>query len=31
LGDVINHYDQHMHLGLTEKEMKDLVEFLKSL
>jgi hypothetical protein len=31
LDDVINHYDQHMHLGLTEKEMKDLVEFLKSL
>ena len=31
LDDVINHYDQHMHLGLTEREMKDLVEFLKSL
>jgi len=31
LDDVISHYDQHMHLGLTEREMKDLVEFLKSL
>jgi len=31
LDDVINHYDQHMHLGLTEAEIKDLVEFLKSL
>jgi hypothetical protein len=31
LDEVINHYDQHMHLGLTEGERKDLVEFLKSL
>ena len=31
LDDVINHYDQHMHLGLTDGEIKDLVEFLKSL
>ena len=31
LDDVINHYDQHMHLGLTERERNDLVEFLKSL
>jgi hypothetical protein len=31
LDEVINHYDQHMSLGLTEKEKKDLVEFIKSL
>jgi hypothetical protein len=31
LDDVINHYDQHMNLGLTPGEKKDLVEFLKSL
>ena len=31
LDDVINHYDQHMNLGLTKGEKKDLVEFLKSL
>ena len=31
LDDVINHYDQHMNLGLTKAEKKDLVEFLKSL
>ena len=31
LDDVINHYDQHMNLGLTKGEKKDLVEFLRSL
>ena len=31
LDDVISHYDQHMNLGLTKAEKKDLVEFLKSL
>jgi hypothetical protein len=31
LDDVINHYDQHMKLGLTQGEKKDLVEFIKSL
>ncbi len=31
LDDVINHYDQHMNLGLTKEEKKDLVEFVKSL
>ena len=31
LDDVINHYDQHMNLGLTKGEKKDLVEFIKSL
>src|SRR5215813_3462595 len=31
LDEVINHYDQHMNLSLTEGEKKDLVEFLKSL
>ena len=31
LDDVINHYDQHMNLGLTKGEKKDLVEFVKSL
>src|SRR5215813_11476782 len=31
LNEVINHYDQHMNLSLTEGEKKDLVEFLKSL
>jgi hypothetical protein len=31
LDDVINHYDQHLNLGLTKADRKDLVEFLKSL
>jgi hypothetical protein len=31
LEDVINHYDQHMNLGLTKGEKKDLAEFVKSL
>ena len=31
LDDVINHYDQHLNLGLSPREKKDLVEFVKSL
>jgi hypothetical protein len=29
--DVVNHYDAHMNLALTEANKKDLVEFLKGL
>jgi hypothetical protein len=29
--DVINHYNDHFALGLTEQEKADLAEFLKSL
>lgn len=31
LDEVVEHYDQHLKLGLDEQEKKDLVEFLKSL
>jgi len=31
LDEVIQHYDQHFNLQLTDQESKDLVEFLKSL
>jgi len=31
LGDVINHYDTFLKLGLTDQEKKQLVEYLKSL
>jgi hypothetical protein len=31
LGDVVNHYDTCMSLGLSSQEKKDLVEYLKSL
>ena len=31
LKDVVNHYDIHFKLGLTEEEKLDLVEYLKSL
>lgn len=31
LDDVVSHYDQHLKLQLSEKERKELVEFLKSL
>jgi len=31
LRDVVNHYDDHLELGLTPAETDDLVEFLKSL
>ena len=29
--DVINHYNSHFNLGLTDQEKNDLVEYLKSL
>jgi hypothetical protein len=29
--DVINHYDTHFGLGLTDNEKSDLAEYLKSL
>ncbi len=31
LADVVNHYDAHLHTGLTVAEKADLVEYLKSL
>jgi hypothetical protein len=31
LPDVINHYNAHLKLDLTEKEVSDLTEYLKSL
>lgn len=31
LDEVVSHYDQHLKLQLSEKERKELVEFLKSL
>jgi hypothetical protein len=31
LDEVIQHYDQHLNLGLSPQERKDLVEFVKSL
>ena len=31
LGDVVDHYDAHFSLGLSEAERTDLVEYLKSL
>jgi hypothetical protein len=31
LMDVVNHYDTHLGLGLTDGEKSDLVEYLKSL
>ncbi|WP_426175763.1 c-type cytochrome [Massilia sp. TWR1-2-2] len=31
LRDVVNHYDAHLDLNLTEQERVDLVEYLKSL
>jgi len=31
LMDVVNHYDTHFGLGLTQREKSDLVEYLKSL
>lgn len=30
LGDVVNHYDNHLKTGLSAKEKQDLVEYLKS-
>lgn len=31
LGDVVDHYDDHFSLGLTEQDKDDLVSFLQSL
>jgi hypothetical protein len=31
LGDVVNHYNKLMSLGLSDQEKSDLVEYLKSL
>lgn len=31
LSDVVNHYDAHFGLGLTDQEKDDLTEYLKSL
>jgi cytochrome c peroxidase len=31
LPDVVNHYNTHFKLNLTDKEKQDLVEYLKSL
>ncbi len=31
LRDVINHYNTHFNLGLTDQEINDLIEYLKSL
>jgi hypothetical protein len=31
LKDVIEHYDEHFTLGLTDKEVNDLIEYLKSI
>jgi hypothetical protein len=31
LADVVDHYDTHFQLGLTDQQKHDLVEFLKSL
>ena len=31
LGDVVDHYDAHLNLGLTQQEKNDLIEYLKSL
>jgi hypothetical protein len=31
LGDVVEHYDGHLKLGLTEQEKGDLIEYLKSI
>jgi hypothetical protein len=31
LEDVVRHYDGHFGLGLTQQEVQDLVEFLKSI
>jgi hypothetical protein len=31
LADVVNHYNTFLKLGLTDREMQDLIEYLKSL
>jgi len=31
LGDVVEHYNNNFSLGLTDREKRDLIEYLKSL
>ena len=31
LSDVVDHYDNHFNLKLTDKEKRDLIEYLKSI
>ena len=31
LEDVVEHYDSHLKLGLSDKEKDDLIEYLKSI
>ena len=31
LSDVVNHYNDHFRLALTDGEKKDLIEYLKSI
>lgn len=31
LADVVQHYDRHFGLRLTEEEKRDLIEYLKSI
>jgi mono/diheme cytochrome c family protein len=31
LADVVEHYDTYLHLGLSDQQKRDLVEYLKSL
>lgn len=31
LADVVDHYDRHFQLGLTDQEKKELIEYLKSI
>jgi len=31
LGEVVDHYDDHLGLGLTDAEKDDLIEYLKSI
>jgi cytochrome c peroxidase len=31
LMDVVDHYNNHLSLGLTDKEKNDLIEYLKSI
>ena len=31
LADVVNHYDSHFKLNLSEPDKKDLVEYLKGI
>jgi hypothetical protein len=31
LNDVIKHYDEHFGLGLSDREVSDLMEYLKSI